>query len=310
MGLLRRRRLGLAEPQGSVGWRGRRGGRRARAESPEEPPHLGQHVVEGHGPGHGEDEAVGGVGLPEPVDEARLRDPRDGRLVPARRQTITARAEEGAAEDAARDLRGLILQAADLRQQHGAFALDLVIGEPRRGGDLVEELEEPRPVSREPPGPELPVLLVGPALEAAARVLRGPGDVERAPRPRPLQDHAAEERGEPVQLRRLLRRAAPRQEGGRHHRRPAVLAHQHRHAVREDQTRHGPKAGDARPAPRRTEARLARDGRGARAALVHAHSPPPAASGPMTAPVKRSARRWRRAAWRMSSRVTRRTAST
>ena len=231
VGLLGRRRLVLTEAHGPLR-RGRRGGHRPAGPEPfEEPSHLAEHVVGGHRPGHGEHEPVGRVCLPEPLEQARPRDPRDGRLLSARRQPIPPRAEERPREDAVGDLGGLVLEATDLGQEHPALPLDLVVREARLGGHLVEQPEEAWPVSRETPGPQLAVFLIGPALDPAPGVLGGARDLDSGSRPCPLEEHAPEEGRHPVQLRRLVRRTAPGQEGHGDDRGAPVLAHQHRQAV-------------------------------------------------------------------------------
>ncbi len=169
VGLLGRRRLVLTEAHGPLRRRRRRGHRPAAPEPFEEPSHLAEHVVGGHRPGHGEHEPVGRVCLPEPLEQARPRDPRDRRLLSARRQPVPPRAEERPREDAVGDLGGLVLETTDLGQEHPALPLDLVVREARLGGHLVEQREEAGPVSRETPGPQLAVLLIGPALDARPR---------------------------------------------------------------------------------------------------------------------------------------------
>ena len=91
---------------------------------------------------------------------------------------VAPRPEERAREDTVGDLGGLILEAADLGQEHSALPLDLVVREPRLGGHLVEQREEARPVTRQAPRPELAVLLVGAALDAAPGVLGGARDLD------------------------------------------------------------------------------------------------------------------------------------
>ena len=184
------------------------------------------------------------------------RDPRDGRLLAARRQPVPPRAEERARENTVGDLGGLVLEATDLGQEHAALPLDLVVGEARLGGYLVEQREEAWPVSRQTPRTKLAVLLVGSALDAAPGVLGGARHLDGGSRSRPLEEHASEEGRQPVQLRRLVGRAAPGQEGHGNDRGAPVLAHQHRQAIGKDQARHQAEVREGGPDRRGAEPRL------------------------------------------------------
>jgi len=210
--------------------RERRGGLPTR-EGAEQPRRFLQDLPRGDLSRHAQNRPRRRVASRQPLDEIGPGEPGDASRLAAGRERVAVRPVEGAGQDAAGHVEGLVLQAADLGEEHVALALHRLRGQARLRQDLVDEPQELRPVPREALRRDLGVLLVAPALDGPTRVLGDAGDVERRAPSGPLEDRPAEEGCHPAGGRVLRHRAARRKERHGDDRGRRVLPHDHPQAV-------------------------------------------------------------------------------